>query len=119
MLTQGDRLYDIIDKKDHAIVESQLHSDSSNEDEKTFFCKMNVSRSFRRQSGFGDSKVMHVRGHFIQSSMTDTYGNEPVFMALCSPLITPDVKDNMIQHNTMIYQSVHELDMKFLELDTK
>ena len=55
MLTQGDSLYDIIDKKDHGVVRTQLQAES--EAERTFFCKMNVSRSFRRQSGFGDSKV--------------------------------------------------------------
>ena len=53
------------------------------------------------------------------SNIPDQYGNQPVFMALCSPLITPDVKEGMIQHNTMIYQSVHSLDMKFIELANK
>jgi hypothetical protein len=70
MLTQGDSLYDIIDKRDHAAVQGQLlHSDlgpstppagqpaTSSSEERTFFCRMNVARSFRRQSGFGDHKV--------------------------------------------------------------
>ena len=59
-MTQGDSLYDIIDKRDHASVQSQLlHSPFTPgaEEERTFFCRMNVARSFRRQAGFGDHKV--------------------------------------------------------------
>lgn len=121
MMTQGDSLYDIIDKRDHAPVQAQLlHSSYTpgSEEERTFFCRMNVARSFRRQAGFGDHKVMHVRGHFMQPVIRDHYGNQPVFMALCSPLITPDVKETVIQNSTMIFQSVHGLDMKYIELAT-
>ena len=63
MLTQGDSLYDIIDKRDHSSVQGQLLQTSYNPcpdtglDSRTFFCRMNVSRSFRRQAGFGDHKV--------------------------------------------------------------
>ncbi len=63
MLTQGDSLYDIIDKRDHSSVQTQLLQTTYNPcpdtglDSRTFFCRMNVSRSFRRQSGFGDHKV--------------------------------------------------------------
>ena len=66
MLTQGDSLYDIIDKRDHSSVQGQLLQTSYNPcpdtglDSRTFFCRMNVSRSFRRQAGFGDHKVKEV-----------------------------------------------------------
>ncbi|ELT93983.1 hypothetical protein CAPTEDRAFT_193549 [Capitella teleta] len=124
MLTQGDSLYDIIDKRDQATVQGQLlqseftetSEQSTSQDERTFFCRMNVARSFRRQSGFGDHKMMHVRGHFIQPMLRDHYGNQPVFMAICSPLVTPDVKEAAVQNNTMIYQSVHGLDLKYIEI---
>ena len=66
-MTQGDSLYDIIDKRDHAQVQAQLlqtsypgvHAAVAPEasEERTFFCRMNVARSFRRQAGFGDHKV--------------------------------------------------------------
>ena len=60
MMTQGDSLYDIIDKRDHSNVQSQLlqpdYTPSAGE-RRTFFCRMNVSRSFRRQAGFGEHKV--------------------------------------------------------------
>ena len=59
MLTQGDSLFDIIDKRDHAAVQGQLSNVAlgSHAPEKTFFCRMNVSRSLRRQGGYGDHKV--------------------------------------------------------------
>lgn len=60
--------------------------------------------------------MMHVRGHFIHPTLRDHYGNQPVFMAICSPLVTPDVKEAAVQSNTMIYQSVHGLDLKFIEV---
>jgi len=123
MMTQGDSLYDIIDKRDHTTVQSNLLSnvtDTSDDvtptAERTFFCRMSVARSFRRQAGFGEHKMMHVRGHFIQPSVRDHYGSQPVFMAMCSPLITPEVKESLGQHNTMTFQTVHGLDMKTLEV---
>ncbi|CAH1792214.1 unnamed protein product [Owenia fusiformis] len=117
LLTQGDSLYDIVDKRDHSAVQAQLLNNSfENNDERTFFCRMNVARSFRRHSTFGDHKVMHVRGHFIQPTVRDHFGNQPVFMALCSPLITPEVKESVIQNNTLIFRSIHSLDMKFIEV---
>ncbi len=86
MLTQGDSLYDIIDKRDHSSVQSQLLQTGFSPcpdtglDSRTFFCRMNVSRSFRRQSGFGDHKVLfclcnhfhfsyiYQAGHFRENS---------------------------------------------------
>ena len=125
MLTQGDSLYDIIDKRDHSSVQGQLLQTSYNPcpdtglDSRTFFCRMNVSRSFRRQAGFGDHKVMHVRGHFIQPLIRDHYGNQPVFMAICSPLITPEVKESASHNSTLVFHSVHGLDMKYIEIAQK
>ena len=60
MLTQGDSLYDIIDKRDHSNVQAQLANitlGGAAVDEKMFFCRMNVSRSLKRQGGYGDHKV--------------------------------------------------------------
>ena len=67
---------------------------------------------------------MHVRGHFIPLSDPDSDGNDQqqhqqqkyVFMATCSPLITPELKENLIQSNTMVFKTVHQLDMTFLEV---
>lgn len=61
MKTQGDSLFDIVDKRDHSAVRAQLFQGSSLDEESasdvTFFCRMNMSRTLKRQSGFGDVKV--------------------------------------------------------------
>ena len=62
------------------------------------------------------SQMMNVRGHFINPTVRDHYGNQPVFMAMCTPLITPDVKETTVQNSTKSYYSVHGLDMKYSEL---
>ncbi|XP_059148025.1 uncharacterized protein LOC131935567 [Physella acuta] len=119
MKTQGDSLFDIVDKRDHGAVRAQLFQGSSLDEDSasdvTFFCRMNMSRTLKRQSGFGDVKVMHVRGHFIRTTATESPA-ESVFMATCSPLITPDLKENLIQNNTMVFKTVHQLDMAFVEI---
>ncbi|XP_064602728.1 uncharacterized protein LOC135468411 isoform X2 [Liolophura sinensis] len=120
MKTQGDSIYDIIDKRDHATVQAQLlqggASASKSDQDLTFFCRMNMSRCLKRQTGPGDIKIMHVKGHFASVPATDGSGEKSVFLGLCSPLITPDIKENLIQNNTLVFKSVHSLDMKFLEL---
>ncbi|XP_041352865.1 neuronal PAS domain-containing protein 4-like [Gigantopelta aegis] len=120
MKTQGDSVYDIVDKRDHGTVQAQLMQGGAEVDvtrDVAFFCRMNMSRSLKRQAGFGDVKVMYVKGHFAvapeQDSSTDT---QYVFMAICCPLITPDLKENLIHNNTMVYKTIHKLDMTFLEV---
>ncbi|PVD26026.1 hypothetical protein C0Q70_13694 [Pomacea canaliculata] len=128
MKTQGDSLYDIVDKRDHGTVQAQLLQGGADLDvtrDVAFFCRMNMSRTLKRQSGFGDVKVIHVRGHFIPLSDPDTDSSDQqqqqqqqkyVFMATCSPLITPEMKENLVQSNTMVFKTVHQLDMTFLEV---
>lgn len=121
MKTQGDSLFDIVDKRDHGTVQAQLlHGVAVPEGHSrkiSFFCRMNMSRTLKRQGGFGDVKVMHVKGHFVPVGQKE--GGTPeqhVFMALCTPLITPDVKESLIQNNTSVFKSVHKLDMSFVEI---
>lgn len=59
---------------------------------------------------------MHVKGHFATVPGQEPGTEQQVFMALCSPLITPDIKESLIQNNTMVFKSVHQLDMNFIEL---
>jgi PAS domain S-box-containing protein len=39
-----------------------------------------------------------------------------VFMATCSPLITSELKEHLVQNNTMVFKTVHKLDMTYLEV---
>lgn len=60
MKTQGDSLYDIVDKRDHGTVQAQLLQGGADLDvtrDVAFFCRMNMSRTLKRQAGFGDVKV--------------------------------------------------------------
>lgn len=122
MKTQGDSLFDIVDKRDHGTVQAQLlHGVTAPEGHHnrkiSFFCRMNMSRTLKRQGGFGDVKVMHIKGHFVPVGQKE--GGSPeqhVFIALCTPLITPDVKESLIQNNTTVFKSVHKLDMSFVEI---
>lgn len=60
MKTQGDSLFDIVDKRDHGTVRAQLLHGAGEVDpdkEVAFFCRMNMSRTLKRQAGFGDVKV--------------------------------------------------------------
>ncbi|XP_045161087.1 uncharacterized protein LOC123526135 [Mercenaria mercenaria] len=122
MKTQGDSLFDIVDKRDHGTVQAQLlHGVATTEGHQnrkiSFFCRMNMSRTLKRQGGFGDVKVMHVKGHFVPVGQKEAGVPEQyVFMALCTPLITPDVKESLIQNNTTVFRSVHKLDMSFIEM---
>lgn len=62
---------------------------------------------------------MHVRGRFATVPGQELGSEQQVFLAVCCPLITPDVKDNVIQNNTMVFKSVHKLDMNFIEVTQK
>lgn len=64
-------------------------------------------------------QVMHIKGHFVTVPTQDSDVDQQVFIAVCSPLITPDVKESLIQNNTMVFKSVHNLDMSFIELTVK
>lgn len=60
MKTQGDSLFDIVDKRDHGTVQAQLLHGGGEVDKEqpiSFFCRMNMSRTLKRQAGFGDVKV--------------------------------------------------------------
>ena len=63
-----------------------------------------------------------MRGHFINVRNTESDGvaeTSCVFMATCSPLITPDLKETLVQSNTMVFKTVHKLDMNFIEITKK
>ena len=80
-MIHGDSVYDIIDKQDHASIQSELmrglqgngtsssagdisglsgensSSTPGTGEKRIFLCRMNVSRNARRQMRFGDQKV--------------------------------------------------------------
>jgi len=43
----------------------------------------------------------------------------PVFVAVCSPLLSATDKNNVSYHNTLIYHTIHRLDMTYMEISEK
>ena len=63
--------------------------------------------------------MMYVKGRFISPAASDRLGRDPVLVATCCPVMTPDVKETNILSSTMAFQSVHGLDMKYIEVAAK
>lgn len=79
-------------------------------------CRMNVSRSARRQMRFGDQKVVLIEGHFF-GHLPLSSRNEPVFVATCRPVAMPETRECVVQGATDIFTTIHSLDMKLLHTD--
>ncbi|CAG7720192.1 unnamed protein product [Allacma fusca] len=123
LLIHGDSVYDIIDKADHGTVQTELLRTSNThsppgEETRLFLCRMNVSRNARRQMRFGDQKVVLVAGHFL-SYLPLCSRNEPVFVAVCTPVAMPETRECVVQGATNVFTSIHHLDMKFIHVDRK
>ena len=56
---------------------------------------------------------MHIRGRLTKC---DHFGKESVFLAVVTPLLTPDTRDNVITANTNCFRSIFTLDLKFQEI---
>ena len=97
MLIHGDSVYDIIDKQDHASIQSELMRGiqgngttssggdnlsgenscvSPSTERRIFLCRMNVSRNARRQMRFGDQKV-------VQTVLCSFYIKALIFLKIC------------------------------------
>ncbi|CAG0883614.1 unnamed protein product [Cyprideis torosa] len=137
LLIHGDSFYDIIDKQDHSVVQSELLRSSvaasqphlpgsrspvpvahphATDDERLFLCRMNVSRNARRQMRFGDQKVVLVRGRYY-GYLPLCSRNEPVFLASCTPLALPETRESVAHGATNVFTSTHRMDMKFISID--
>ncbi|KAL4717268.1 hypothetical protein ACJJTC_017155 [Scirpophaga incertulas] len=121
LLIHGDSVYDIIDRQDHQTVQMELNRGENGETENVpknrhFFCRMNVSRNARRQMRFGDQKVVLVRGHYV-SYLPLCSRNEPVFLAVCTPLAMPETRECVVHGATNVFTTVHAVDMKILHVD--
>ncbi|KAE8750398.1 dysfusion-like [Frankliniella occidentalis] len=143
LLIHGDSAYDLLDRQDHAGVQTELLR--SGDDERLFLCRMNVSRNARRQMRFGDQKVrwdamlrvcphlllecpidnldqcpkvVLVQGHYL-SFVPLCARNEPVFLATCTPVAMPETRECVVQGATNVFTTIHAMDMTFLHVDKK
>ncbi|XP_070571056.1 neuronal PAS domain-containing protein 4-like isoform X2 [Ptychodera flava] len=116
LLTQGGSVFDVIDERDHDIVRSQIRlyeNTATGQTERAFFCRMNTSRSMRRQDNCSDNKVVHIRGRFHTSVPGSSWNPAPVFIGVCSPVsgTAKRMNDSAI-FDTMVFMSHHTMDMK-------
>eukprot|EP00093_Oithona_nana_P014106 14106.XXX_142676_122793_1 [CDS] Oithona nana genome sequencing. len=127
LLIHGDSVYDIIDKQDHASIQSELMRglqpetsaniiDNGNE-KRIFLCRMNVSRNARRQMRFGDQKVVLIEGRF-SGVLPLCSRNEPVFLSWCTPIAMPETRECVVQGATNIFTSIHSMDFKITSIDS-
>ncbi|XP_026829316.1 neuronal PAS domain-containing protein 4 [Ooceraea biroi] len=117
LLIHGDSVYDVIDKQDHMVVQTQLSRNSPvPSDRRLFLCRINVSRNSRRQLRFGDQKVVLVEGHFLPF-VPVCNRNEFVFLASCTPVVLPETRESIVQGATNIFTTIHSMDMKYLHID--
>lgn len=57
-----------------------------------------------------------VQGHFA-GYLPLCSRNEPVFLALCTPVAMPETRECVVQGSTHVFTSIHSMDMKILHLD--
>jgi hypothetical protein len=58
-----------------------------------------------------------MRGHFIQPASGES--QQPVFTAICSPLIVSETDDTTAEDNTTIFKTVNKLDMSFIDINKR
>ncbi|KAF4530693.1 hypothetical protein B566_EDAN004932 [Ephemera danica] len=118
LLIHGDSVFDIIDKQDHAAIQTELARAPTDDEERIFLCRMNVSRNARRQMRFGDQKVVLVQGHFLHLLPSLCPRQQPVFLARCTPVAMPETRECVVQGSTSVFTSIHAMDMRYLHIDT-
>lgn len=57
-----------------------------------------------------------VQGHFA-GYLPLCSRNEPVFLALCTPVAMPETRECVVQGSTHVFTTIHSMDMKILHLD--
>jgi len=68
------------------------------------------------------AQIIHVSGHIAlpMSRHLSSVEVQPLFYALCSlATATSDIRDGLATYNTIGFQSVHTLDMKYREISLK
>ncbi|KAI6186729.1 Helix-loop-helix DNA-binding domain protein [Aphelenchoides besseyi] len=130
IMCQGDAIYDLIDVRDHQTVQSVMNSgpssafDTSIDGDRAFVCRMNLSRTAKRQ--VQHYKLIVVEGRYIHpleyyktvnSIATVQPPIQPIFAAFCTPLLTLDNVETISQGNTETFTSVHTMDMHFVDID--
>uniref|UniRef100_A0A914V572 PAS domain-containing protein n=1 Tax=Plectus sambesii TaxID=2011161 RepID=A0A914V572_9BILA len=131
IMSQGDSIYELVDPRDHTAVQAELLSGPPSvsmnarfPDERVFICRMNLSRTAKRQLQY--HKFVLIEGRYLhpaeyyQALLTLTNPAvfiHPVFAGYCQPLINPENAEVLSSGNTSMFRSLHLMDMQFVHLD--
>uniref|UniRef100_A0A915PVH1 BHLH domain-containing protein n=1 Tax=Setaria digitata TaxID=48799 RepID=A0A915PVH1_9BILA len=130
IMCQGDSVYDLIDCRDHSRLQAELMSGPSSVSdqnffahEKVFICRMNLSRTAKRQLQYHkytliEGRYLHASDYYhIYQSLSSASHIQPLFAAYCEMLINPENVDTLSTGNTSTFCTVHSMDLKFLHVD--
>ncbi|KJH53679.1 hypothetical protein DICVIV_00108 [Dictyocaulus viviparus] len=125
IMCQGDSIFDLVDQRDHGIVQMELNSgpqpSTSFPEERIFLCRLNLARTAKRQLQY--HKFILLQGRYIQpaeyfqSFAGSPDATQPIFAAYCQPVINPENAEGVAVGNTDVFTSQHYLDMTFKEVD--
>ncbi|VDN05483.1 unnamed protein product [Thelazia callipaeda] len=131
IMCQGDSIYDLIDYQDHERLQKGLMTGPSSAsnmqifpDERMFICRMNLSRTAKRQLQY--HKHILMKGRYVHASeyyqtyqtlSTASLQIQPLFAAFCEMLINPENAEMLSIGNTAVFSTVHSMDLTFLHID--
>ncbi|XP_006814218.2 uncharacterized protein LOC102810196 [Saccoglossus kowalevskii] len=123
LLTQGGSVFDVVDDRDHATIRTNLkYYENHSNPKRSFFCRMNTSRSMRRQDNCSDNKVVHITGRYHSMATTSSWSPAPVFIGVCSPISSSICRTARCESSvldTMSFTTQHGLDMRLQEVSSR
>ncbi|VBB26745.1 unnamed protein product [Acanthocheilonema viteae] len=131
IMCQGDSVYDIVDHHDHGRIQVELMSGPSSvsdqnfsSNERVFICRMNLSRTTKRQLQYHkyilmEGRYLHASDYYNthQSLPASLFHTQPLFAVYCEMLINPENVEMLSAGNTSIFSTVHSMDLKFVHID--
>ncbi|CAG9531004.1 unnamed protein product [Cercopithifilaria johnstoni] len=131
IMCQGDSVYDLVDHRDHGRIQAELMSGPPSvseqnffSNEKVFICRMNLSRTTKRQLQYHkytlmEGRYLHANDYYNtnQSLLPSLSHIQPLFAAYCEMLINPENVEMLSAGNTSIFSTVHSMDLKFVHID--
>uniref|UniRef100_A0A0N4ZRE0 Neuronal PAS domain-containing protein 4 n=1 Tax=Parastrongyloides trichosuri TaxID=131310 RepID=A0A0N4ZRE0_PARTI len=135
IMCQGDSLYDLIDNRDHSVVQGELMSGPETINDinshkpslildKVFLCRINLSRTAKRHLQYHkfvliQGRYMHPQEYYDAAfSIVQSFDQiQPIFAAYCHPLINPENAEILSNGSTNIFRAVQKMDMNWKDID--
>ncbi|KAM6916238.1 neuronal PAS domain-containing protein 4-like [Xenentodon cancila] len=111
---QGDTLYDMVERADVDVVQSNLSTENNLSSDRSFICCMQSSKAFKLQHGSCCSMLVRGRFQLIPRPSSAASPTELLFVALCTPTVNRLADSG--SHFCHSFSSSHGLDMSFTRL---